>query len=225
MGKSHHGTDAVASGSAVAVEVDSLAVQVDSVSLLEPLSFALDAGTAAAITGANGAGKTTLLRAVAGLIVPTSGSVRVGGLPADERSPAFRRLIAGHIGLASFARDLTLEEQLTMVAVSWGSEVDAARSAAEALLDKFGLLRLRTRFSHELSSGQTQMFSLALALARPFEVLLLDEPEQRLDKERRAQVAEILRAVVNDGKTLVFASHNTTLVDAVSDRAVAVTRS
>ncbi|MGJ8721616.1 MAG: ABC transporter ATP-binding protein [Salinibacterium amurskyense] len=208
-----------------AVRVHSLAVSVDDVPLLEPVSFDIPAGTAVAITGANGAGKTTLLRVLAGLVPPTAGSAHVGERPVDERSPAFRRMVAGHIGHTTFARDLTLDEQLTMVGVSWGSAITTASERSAALLDDFGLTRLRTRFAHELSSGQTQMFSLALAIARPFDVLLFDEPEQRLDKERRSQVAGILRGLVAQGTTLLFASHNAKLIDAVSDRTVALTRS
>ncbi|WP_141630083.1 ABC transporter ATP-binding protein [Salinibacterium sp. PAMC 21357] len=225
MGKSHNAAVAASAGTAFGVRVDSLAVQIDDVPLLESVSFDILSGTAAAITGANGAGKTTLLRVLAGLMPPTAGSAHVGDLPVDERSPAFRRMVAGHIGHTSFARDLTLDEQLTMVGVSWGAEVPTARERATALLDDFGLTRLRTRFAHELSSGQAQMFSLALAIARPFDVLMLDEPEQRLDKERRTQVARILRGLVAEGTTLLFASHNAKLIDAVSDRTVALTRS
>ncbi|QYH37227.1 ABC transporter ATP-binding protein [Salinibacterium sp. M195] len=207
------------------VRVASLAVHIDDVRLLESVSFDIPTGTAVAITGDNGAGKTTLLRVLAGLMAPTAGSAHVGGLPVDERSPAFRRMVTGHLGHTSFARDLTLDEQLTMVGVSWGSTVTSASERATALLNDFGLTHLRTRFAHELSSGQTQMFSLALAIARPFDVLLLDEPEQRLDKERRSQVARILRSLVAEGTTLLFASHNAKLIDAVSDRTVALTRS
>jgi len=225
MGKSHDTAVVAAADENFGVRVDSLAVYIDDVPLLQPVSFEIPAGTAAAITGANGAGKTTLLRVLAGLIAPTSGSAHVGDLPVDERSPAFRRIVAGHIGHLSFARDLTLDEQLTMVGVSWGAEVTPARERAAALLDDFGLTRLRMRFAHELSSGQTQMFSLALAIARPLDVLLLDEPEQRLDKERRTQVARILRGLVANGTTLLFASHNAKLIDAVSDCTVALKRS
>ncbi|MBH0084273.1 ABC transporter ATP-binding protein [Salinibacterium sp. SWN167] len=225
MGNSHDTDAALEVERPSGVRVDSLAVSIDGAALLEPFSFDIPAGTAVAITGANGAGKTTLLRVLAGLVPPTAGSAHVGGLPVDERNPAFRRMVAGHIGHTSFARDLTLDEQLTMVGVSWGAEVPGARERASALLDDFGLTYLRTRFAHELSSGQTQMFSLALAIARPFEVLLLDEPEQRLDKERRSQVTGILRGLVAQGTTLLFASHNAKLIDAVSDRTVALTRS
>ncbi|MBH0099497.1 ATP-binding cassette domain-containing protein [Salinibacterium sp. NSLL150] len=225
MGKSQDTAVVAGADGSFGIRVDSLAVRIDDVPLLESVSFDISPGTAAAIIGANGAGKTTLLRVLAGLIAPTTGSAHVGELPADERSPAFRRMVAGHIGHTSFARDLTLDEQLTMVGVSWGAEVPVARERAAVLLDDFGLTRLRTRFAHELSSGQTQMFSLALAIARPFDVLLLDEPEQRLDKERRSQVARILRGLVAEGTTLLFASHNAKLIDAVSGSTVALTRS
>ncbi|WP_158025129.1 ABC transporter ATP-binding protein [Bowdeniella nasicola] len=98
------------------------------------------------------------------------------------------------------------------MAASWGDEVKVAREAASEALEQFGIARLQRRFVHELSSGQTQMFALALTLIRPSEVLLLDEPEQRLDAERRALLADILAARVEAGTTLIMATHSPDLV-------------
>jgi ABC-2 type transport system ATP-binding protein len=207
-----------------AVEVESVGVGVGGELLLHPVSFTLDAGQGLAITGTNGSGKTTLLRVLAGLVEPNSGSARVGGLNVNERNARFRRTVAGLIGYPPIARDLTLEEQLTLVAVSWGASMPTARVRAATLLAEFDISRLRQRFAHELSSGQSQLFSLALTLARPFDVLLLDEPEQRLDVDRLELVSGLLRKLVDDGKTLVFASHNRFMIEALSDRVISLDR-
>lgn len=94
-----------------------------------------------------------------------------------------------------------------MVAVSWGASVSRARERAQSGLEALGLAPLRRRFPHELSSGQTQSFSLALVLVRPSEVLLLDEPEQRLDVDRVPVVAEAIRQAAA-GRALVVATHS-----------------
>lgn len=205
-----------------AVEAESVGVTVAGELLLPPVSFSLDTGQGLAVIGMNGSGKTTLLRVLAGITVPTTGRARVGGLSVNESNPQFRRAVAGLIGYPLFARDLTLHEQLTLVAVSWGATVRAGSERASWLLDEFGILRMRQRFAHELSSGQSQLFSLALTLARPFDVLLLDEPEQRLDLERVELVSRLLRRLVDEGKTLVFASHSRAMIDALSDRTISV---
>lgn len=180
--------------------------------LLEPVSFCVPAGGALAVIGANGSGKTTLLRLAAGLEPPTTGSVKVGGEPADERNRTFRARVAALIGSPPLARNLTLHEHLTLVTTTWGWELSAAKSHSEELLYQLQLSRLIDRFPHELSTGQSQLFGLALLLARPRDVLLLDEPEHRLDADHLRIVATILSGVLEQGTTLLFASHSEWLV-------------
>jgi ABC-2 type transport system ATP-binding protein len=203
-----------------AVDVEALALSIDAVALLRPTSFSLAAGEALAVTGSNGSGKTTLLRILAGLTGPTAGAARIHGSPIDERSPAFRRAVSGSIGRPPVARDLTLEEHLALVAASWGGSVDAARQRAAAELERWQLSALRRRFPHELSSGQSQLFALALAVVRPYDVLVLDEPEQRLDSDRLGIVIEVLRQEIAAGRTVVFATHSAVLSDAVASRVI-----
>ena len=74
--------------------------------------------------------------------------------------------------------------------------------------------------SHELSSGQSQLFALALAVVRPYDVLVLDEPEQRLDSDRLGVVGEVLQSEIQTGRTLVFATHSAVLADAVATRSI-----
>jgi len=88
-----------------------------------------------------------------------------------------------------------------------------------------GISDLRNRFVNELSSGQTQLLSLATALVRPFDVLILDEPEQRLDATRRALVASVIRTEIDRGATVVIASHSTDMVEAIADRSVSLAES
>jgi ABC-2 type transport system ATP-binding protein len=205
-----------------AVEVERVSVVVDGIPLLRPVDLAVGAGEAVAVTGPNGAGKTTLLRVLAGLSRPTTGSARVQGRPVDERDPAFRRAVSGSIGHPPVARDLTLAEHLAVIAATWGADAEAARQRAAAHLDRWRLTSLARRFPHELSSGQSQLAALAMATVRPHDVLLLDEPEQRLDPERLQLVIRILREELDDGRTVVLATHSPVLRDAVARRTVAL---
>lgn len=180
------------------------------------------AGEVLAVTGENGAGKTTLLRTISGLIRPTAGTVLVHGRTPDERDPAFRRLLAAHIGPPATARDLTLGEHLQFLGVTWGARPAQAREDGQALLESLQLGHLTARFPHELSSGQTQLFHLALVLHRPADVLVLDEPEQRLDPGRLATVAGILRERADAGTTVILATHSAMLREDLADRTVEV---
>ncbi len=184
--------------------------------VLAPVSFKVRAGQAATLVGSNGAGKTTLLRILAGVLKPASGEARVGGAPVDEKDPSFRALVAALIGPPPLASNLTLEEHFALVAVSWGMSASDGRDRGMRVLEAFEVGALASRFPHELSSGQGQMAALALTLTRPCDVVLLDEPEQRLDDERVGILARLLEEEREDGAALVVASHSARLRDALT---------
>ncbi|MBF4462797.1 MULTISPECIES: ABC transporter ATP-binding protein [unclassified Rathayibacter] len=185
--------------------------------LLAPVSLRVDPGEVVAVTGANGSGKTTLLRVLAGLIAPSEGTALIAGRPADERTAAHRRAVAALVQTPPLERDLTLEEHLAMVAVSWGASVPEAREQALGGLAALELAPLARRFPHELSSGQRQSFALALVLARPSDVLLLDEPEQRLDVDRVPLVVEALREAAAQ-RAVVIATHSPVIIQGLATR-------
>jgi len=169
-----------------------VSASVDGEVLLAPVTAKVSAGTALAVLGQNGSGKTTLLRIFAGLLRPTFGTVSLGGSHLDERCRDTRRAISPPIGSHAYATDLTVREQLRFIATSWGIIGTAADDRADSALEQWGIPALSRRFAHELSSGQTQLFALATAFNRPFDVVILDEPEQRLDRGRLALVTGIL---------------------------------
>ncbi|WP_193104779.1 ABC transporter ATP-binding protein [Brachybacterium sp. FME24] len=183
-----------------------------SVLLLEATGQAR-AGEILAITGANGSGKTTLLRVLGGLLEPTAGTVRISGRAPDDRDPVFRAALAAHIGPPQTARDLTIVEHLQFIAATWGIGAKSARARAEERLAELQIDSLGRRFPHELSSGQSQLVALALTLARPSRVLLLDEPEQRLDPDRLGLVIQAIRSRAEAGATVVLASHSPRLLE------------
>ncbi len=198
-------------GAGVAVTLDAAGVTLDGTALLAPTSTAVPAGGTLVVRGPNGSGKSTLLRVVAGVRAPSTGTATVDGRAPDPRRRAFRRLVAGTVEPPVPARDLTLAEHVALVATTWGTPVREARALAAQLLERIGVDALAARFPHELSSGQTQLAALAVVLARPSALLLLDEPEQRLDADRVATVAELLAERRAAGTTLVVATHSDAL--------------
>ena len=194
------------------VRFEDVGVVSDGNVLLLEASGSVLAGEVLGLTGANGSGKTTLLRVLGGLLEPTAGSVEIVGLRPDDRDPVFRTALAALIGAPQTARDLTVLEHLQFIAATWGTGAAAARSRGEELLAELRIDALGARFPHELSSGQSQLVALALTLARPFRVLLLDEPEQRLDPERLDLVIGAIRARAENGTAVVLASHSPRLL-------------
>ena len=199
---------------------------IDDQVLLRPTDLSAGPGECVAVLGPNGAGKTTLLRILAGHLLPTTGEVHCdlashepGGdkpAPIDERNPAIRAAIATLLGAPGFYPDLTLIEQLRLIGASWGFAPDQAEKRAATVLDQFGITELQRRFAHELSSGQTQLFTLAATFARPARVLILDEPEQRLDPDRKTLLVAAIRTARDVGACVILSCHDHEVVDQVA---------
>lgn len=200
------------------VQAEKLEVAAGESVLLPETSFTLQAPGLIALTGPNGAGKTTLLKTLAGRQLPSSGQCLIGHLTPYEFDPVFRAMVASLIDTPPMARDMTLNEQLMLVRLSWGDDDDEARFGAEQCLARLTIPQLGERFPYELSSGQLQLFALALTLSRPFEVLLLDEPERHLDTERVVALLDVLDEQVDRGALIITATHRQEITDRTAHR-------
>jgi ABC-type multidrug transport system ATPase subunit len=149
--------------------------------------------------------------------------VTIGGRTVDERDPRFRRRVAAMIGLPPLAADLTVGDHVALVASTWEANRSAVDAAAERVLDAFDLHTVASRFPHELSSGLTQLLGIALVFVRPFDVLLLDEPEQRLDPGRIDRVVQAMRVRRDEGAAIVVATHSSDVATRTADRTVTLT--
>ncbi|WP_097958720.1 MULTISPECIES: ABC transporter ATP-binding protein [unclassified Streptomyces] len=195
-----------------AIAADGATVALGDTTLLAPTTFSVLPGQFWCVTGGNGSGKTTLLRAFLGSRTLTAGSCSVLGDPVDLAKPLHRRLVASLVDPVPYARDMTLREQVTLVAASWYGNSASTAERAGQIIDRLGLASLGERFPHQVSSGQLQLFGLALTLVRPAEVVLLDEPERHLDSDRVALVAALLTERAEEGTAFLVATHEEALV-------------
>jgi ABC-2 type transport system ATP-binding protein len=202
------------------LEVRALTRRFGEAVVLAGIDLDLDHGEAVALTGPNGSGKTTLLRCVVGSDVPTAGTVRLAGDPLDERSPAVRRRVAGVLDDLGWFPDLSAVEHLDLIARAHG--VGDAETVVDGLLHELGLMEVSGQLPGSLSSGQRRRLALASALVRPRELLVLDEPEQRLDTAGLAWLTRRLLDLKQDGTAILFASHAPALVEAIADRTLAL---
>jgi ABC-type multidrug transport system ATPase subunit len=182
-------------------------------------SFALEvaAGELLALIGPNGAGKTTFLTLAAGLLEPTAGAVEVGGHKAG--SIEARRALSYLPDTPVFYEDLSLGEHLTYVAALHGVEEPGPR--IEELLDRLGLAEWEDSLASEFSKGMRQKASIALALVRPFAVLLADEPFDGLDPPSRTVLFELLAEARAGGAAIVVSTHRPDVI-AAAGRCVAI---
>ena len=197
-------------------------MSLDHAVLLPPTSLSLPTAESVAVLGSNGAGKTTLLRTLAGRIRATTGKVLLNGAPVNERHREVRAEIAALIDPPTLYPDITIRENLEVIAAAWSAWPAQIAGLGSDSLEVFGIGELATRFPNELSSGQRQLVSLAVTFARPASVLILDEPEQRLDPDRRERVANAMLAANDRGVSIVFASHDAHLVERVAGLRVTI---
>jgi len=162
------------------------------------------------IIGANGSGKSSLIRTVLGLQPAVSGTVIYCGSPLDEGSARFRQEVAVQVADGVFFDELSVAEHLEMVAR--GHRIKAWQAAVDAELEFFELTQVKQRLPQELSSGQRRKLLLAAALIRPASLLILDEPEQRLDRRIRTKLYRRLRQMRANRVTLLVVTHDPQLI-------------
>jgi ABC-2 type transport system ATP-binding protein len=190
--------------------------------VLAPLDVEVFAGRCVALTGDNGSGKSTLLRLAVGRDQPSTGQIQFDGQELREDDQQQRQRISVCLGTASFYPDLSVRDHLELVALSHGLGDETAQEVDE-IMTRRGLTALADRLPASLSSGQLQSMLLAAALVRPFDLLVLDEPEQRLDARARLELAEVLKHEIADDAAILLASHDAQLVAAVADEVIHLT--
>ncbi len=198
------------------LRVRALTKKFGDVEVLSGVDLTVTSGKALALRGRNGAGKSTLLRCITGVDAPTSGTVELDGVPVDERSVAVRRDLAIVMDDMDFFPDLSVIEHLDLFARAHG--VPDAETLVDDVLEEVRLTPQAAQLPGTLSSGQKRRLALASAFVRPRRLLVLDEPEARLDEAGLAWLTERLLREKADGLGILLASHDPDLVKAVADR-------
>jgi ABC-2 type transport system ATP-binding protein len=191
--------------------------------VVKDVSFHVDSGEVFAFLGPNGAGKTTTIKMVAGLLMPDTGAVRIDGLDPHRDGRAMTRLGTVLEGNRNLYWRMTPFENLRYFAVHKGMAVGAAASAADALLERFGLAPKRNVQVRNLSRGMQQKLAIAVTLMHSPKLLLLDEPTLGLDIAASLQVMEIIRELRAQGMAIVLTTHQLDVAENLCDR-VAIMR-
>jgi ABC-2 type transport system ATP-binding protein len=186
--------------------------------IFDKFNLEVRTGEAIALTGRNGAGKSTLLRCLVGADRPDDGNVQVCGNPMLETSPEIRRDVATVIDDLDFFPDLSVVEHLDLLARAHG--IADPDELVDEVLEEVQLVPQSGQLPGTLSSGQRRRLALATAFVRPRKLLILDEPEQRLDTEGLSWLSQRLKSERQKGLAIVFASHEPELVDSVATRVI-----
>jgi ABC-2 type transport system ATP-binding protein len=189
---------------------------------LRGLDLAVAEGTVCGVLGPNGAGKTTAVRLLATLLRPDAGSARVAGHDIVREAAAVRQSIGVTGQYASVDGDLTGRQNLRLFARLHRVR-DAGARAAE-LLDRFGLTEAADRPASTYSGGMRRRLDLAASLVRRPAVLFLDEPTTGLDPASRNRIRDAVRALKDDGTTVVLTTQYLEEADQLADDIALVDR-
>lgn len=197
---------------------------------LDCSEFSVDPGSNVAVMGPSGCGKSTLLGLLAGLAVPTKGTVAIGDIRvsslSEQERVSFRRRSLGMIYQAdNLLPHLTVEENVGLQLAICRSDLQADHGTDPTeLLERLGLSDLARRLPDQLSGGQRQRVAVARAIVHGPTVILADEPTGALDAENSERVIELLVDVQRQtGATMVVVTHDPG-IGAHLDRTVLLTR-
>ena len=208
---------------AEALQVHGLTKSYGAVRVLSGVDLEVRSGEVVALLGENGAGKSTLVKALAGLVVPESGTIRVDGHEQRIASPSDAR----NAGIAVVLQELSLVPTLSVAEnVLLGSGLRGAwtqarlRRRAAPHLDLVGLPEAsRHRPVSELSVAERQLVEIARMLARRARVVVFDEPTAALSDAEIDRVLEVVRRLAAEGHGVVYVTHRLREVYEIADRA------
>jgi ABC-2 type transport system ATP-binding protein len=203
-----------------AITVDDVRKAYGDLKAVDGVSFSVDEGEFFGILGPNGAGKTTTLEIIEGLRQPDGGTVRLLGQEPWPRNTALLPRIGVQLQATAFFDKLSAREQLVTFASLYG--VSAAR--ADEMLELVGLTDKAGTREDKLSGGQRQRLSIACALIHDPDIVFLDEPTAALDPQARRNLWDVLRAIQDRGKTILYTTHYLDEAEILCDRVAIMDR-
>jgi ABC-2 type transport system ATP-binding protein len=186
------------------IHAQGLAKRFGKTQALDGLHLVADAGRVTAVLGPNGAGKSTLVRAIATLLRPDAGTLRVLGHDVVRESEHVRRLIGLAGQFAAVEPAMTGRENLEMVARLYGRSRGEARSGATRVLERLDLVEPADRLVRTYSGGMRRRLDLGASLVGEPRLLLLDEPTTGFDPRSRIELWDAIRTLVEAGTDVLL---------------------
>ena len=189
--------------------------------IISDISLTLFKGEVVALLGPNGAGKTTTFYAIAGLVIPENGTVKLNGKDITQL-PMYRRAQLGMGYLpqeASIFRGLSVQDNILSILEIWESNKIKQRQDLDELLNEFSISHLRNSSALSLSGGERRRVEIARCLASNPEYILLDEPFAGVDPVAVNEIREIVSKLKNRGIGVLITDHNVRETLRIVDRA------
>ena len=203
------------------IEVDGLTKKYGRLTAVDGVSFTVGDGECFALLGLNGAGKTTLIDMLSTQKRPTGGRATVGGFDLLSQREEIRKIVNVSPQESAFAGNLTVRENLSLIADLYGLEDKKTR--IDRTIAEFGLGEKENVRCKKLSGGQQRRLSIALAILTRPKLLFLDEPTLGLDVRARRALWETVQGL-KSRMTIFLTTHYLEEVEFLADRAAIVSR-
>jgi cell division transport system ATP-binding protein len=204
------------------IEFSHVTLAYDGRDVLRDVSFQVEPGSFVCLTGPSGAGKSTIFHLLIRVIVPTSGEVLIDGADVSTFPDTVLQLYRRRVGVLyqdyKLLPHLTAEENVALPLEVAGVALADAEILVRDALSRFGVEDRAEAFPHELSGGEKTRVALARAVVHRPSILLVDEPTGNIDPEQSMQILRYIREVHAEGATVIVATHDTMVVDALGVR-------
>jgi ABC-type multidrug transport system ATPase subunit len=189
----------------LAIDVQGLRKSFGAQPVVDGLSLQVGRGEICGFLGANGSGKTTTIRMLCGLLRPDGGSGTCLGLDIISQAAQIRRQVGYMTQRFSFYEDLTVFENLDLVASVY--EMPHRREAVRDIIARMGLADRRDQLAGQLSGGWKQRLALTACILHEPKLLLLDEPTAGVDAKARRDFWDLIHDMANEGLTVLVSTH------------------
>jgi len=200
------------------IEIKGLTKKYGSFTAVDAIDLQVPAGQLFGFLGPNGAGKTTTLRMIAGILQPTAGQVKIGGIDI-AKDPSGAKAIMGFIPDRPFIYEkLTGGEFLRFVAGLYGQSGETVEHRMMELLTLFDLIEWRDELVESYSHGMRQKLIISSAFLHRPDVIVVDEPMVGLDPKAARILKDLFREYVSRGHTIMMSTHTLEVAQAMCDR-------
>ncbi len=199
------------------IHVEDLKIHYGEFVAVDNLSFTVKKGSIFGLIGPNGAGKTTTIKAMATLIQPTYGEIKLGNTSVLHQPEEARRMLGYMPDFPPVYDDLRVEEFCDLFAHAYGQSATERKENIDFALARTDLTDKRRDLCKSLSRGMKQRALLAKTLVHDPSVMLLDEPGANLDPKARIDLRNLLRKLADGGKTILVSSHVLTELEDLCD--------
>jgi ABC-2 type transport system ATP-binding protein len=189
------------------ISAKSLRIDYDSVIAVNDLNLEIPEGQIYGLVGPNGAGKTSTLKALAGIIEPTYGEIKIGDFDFDLKRQEALQLVGFVHDFPPVYENLKVWEFLDVFGAAYLLDRNERLTRARDWIEQVNLTEKWNSLIRELSRGMRQRLILAKTLLHDPSVLFLDEPASGLDPIGRVELRDILKQVSKEGKTIIISSH------------------